>query len=166
MRELQSYFTWLGKTIHTNSREDRSTQTAPSVQPAAEVLWSQNPTGEKTERCKERQKKKFDTLLDRTLDGTHPCRPNNRWVVNLSSRPLSAAEEGVLARGQNFAPASQRIPVPEIVAVVEGGLSRVPSSQAQLARTRIAGCLAKIQTTHHQPHASRAEGYQRPETGR
>ena len=35
------------------------------------------------------------------------------------------------------------IPVPEIVAAVEGGLSRVPSSQAQLARTRIAGCLAK-----------------------
>ena len=49
----------------------------------------------------------------------------------------------MLARGLNFAPAPQRIPVPEIVAAVEGGLSRVSSSQAQLARTRIAGCLAK-----------------------
>ena len=49
----------------------------------------------------------------------------------------------MLARGLNFAPAPQRIPVPEIVEAVEGGLSRVPSSQAQLARTRIAGCLAK-----------------------
>ena len=43
----------------------------------------------------------------------------------------------------NFAPAPRRIPVRDIVAAVEGGLSRIGSAEAQLARTRITGCLAK-----------------------
>ena len=48
-----------------------------------------------------------------------------------------------MARGLNFAPAPQMISVPNIVAVVEGGLSRADYSQAQLARTKIVGCLAR-----------------------
>ena len=64
-------------------------------------------------------------------------------MVNLSARSLSKAEEGVLAKGLNFAPAPRKIPVPDIIAAVEGGLSKVPSSEAQLAQTRITGCLVK-----------------------
>ena len=48
-----------------------------------------------------------------------------------------------MARGLNFAPAPRKIPVPEIVAAVESGLSRADPSQAHLARTRIVGCLAR-----------------------
>ena len=47
-----------------------------------------------------------------------------------------------MVRGLNFAPAPKRIPVPETIAAVESGLSRVCPSDAQL-RTRIAGYLAK-----------------------
>ena len=63
-------------------------------------------------------------------------------MSNLSSRTLSTTEKGVLARGLNFAPAPQKIPVPEIVAAVESGLSTADPSQAHLARTRIVGYLA------------------------
>ena len=61
--------------------------------------------------------------------------------MNVSSRTLSVAEKEVLARGLNFAPAPKRIPVTEIVTAVEDGLRRANHSEAQLARTRIVGCL-------------------------
>ena len=91
--------------------------------------------------CKERQKRKFDCMMRHTAEGTRPRQPDDRWVVNLSSRTLSAAERRVLARGLNFAPAPRRIPVTEIVTAVEDGLRRANHSEAQLARTRIVGCL-------------------------
>ncbi len=62
---------------------------------------------------------------------------------------LSRSQGGeVEAKGLNFAPAPRRIPVPDIVAAVEGGLSRIGSAEAQLARTRITGCLAKARPPH------------------
>ena len=48
-----------------------------------------------------------------------------------------------MARGLYFASVPKRIPIPEIIAAVEDGLSRVCPSEAQLTRTRFAGCLAK-----------------------
>ena len=65
------------------------------------------------------------------------------WTCAAQSRPLSVEEKGVLARGLYFASAPKRIPIPEIIAAVEDGLSRVCPSEAQLTRTRFAGCLAK-----------------------
>ena len=94
-----------------------------------------------TDECKERQKRKFDHMMRRTAEGTRPRQPDDRWIVNLSSRTLSAAEREVLARGLNFAPAPRRIPVTEIVTAVEDGLRRANHFEAQLARTRIVGCL-------------------------
>ena len=74
-----------------------------------------------TDECKERQKRKFDCMMRRAAEGTRPRRPDNRWIVNVSSRTLSAAEKEVLARGLNFAPAPKRVPVTEIVTAVEDG---------------------------------------------
>ena len=93
---------------------------------------------------KEQQKRKFNALLNRSTGGSHPQRPNDRWVNDLSSGTLSVEEKDVLARGLYFASAAKRIPVPEIIAAVEDGLSRVCPSEAQLTRTRFAGCLAKL----------------------
>lgn len=91
--------------------------------------------------CKKRQKRKFDTLLERADEGVRCRQTDQRWVVNLSSRLLSRAEEDVLARGLNFAPAPKKVPVAEIVATVEDGLRRTGLPQAQLARAKIVGCL-------------------------
>lgn len=43
----------------------------------------------------------------------------------------------------NFYRDDKRIPVPDIVAAVEEGLSKISTAEAQLARTRITGCLTK-----------------------
>lgn len=49
----------------------------------------------------------------------------------------------MLAKGLNYAQAPSRIPIPEIIAAVEVGLSKASSTQAQLARMRITGQLTK-----------------------
>lgn len=71
-----------------------------------------------------------------------------KWVVNLSSRPLSDAEKAVLSEGRNFSPAPTRIPPAEVVAAVDSGLMRVPEEQAELVRTRITGALSKVRPPH------------------
>ena len=69
-------------------------------------------------KCKERQKRKFNCMMRRMAEGMHPRRPNDRWILNLSSRTPSAVEKEVLSRGLNFATAPKRIPVTEIVTAV------------------------------------------------
>ena len=69
----------------------------------------QNPTGGGQKSGKRAAKRKFDALLNRSTGGSHPQRPNDRLVDNLSSRPLSIAEKGVLARGLYFASAPKRL---------------------------------------------------------
>ena len=59
------------------------------------------------------------------------CCHKDKWVVNLSPGPLSTAE-GVLAKNVNFGPAPRRVLVPDIIAEVEGGLSKICSAEAQL----------------------------------
>ena len=72
--------------------------------------------------------------------GTSDAHP--KWVVNLSSRPLSDAEQVVL-RGRNFASAPTKIPTAEIAAAVESGLVRVPEESAEMARSKIIRALSK-----------------------
>ena len=109
----------------------------------------------KQEKSKTRQKRKFDALLRSTQQwndrpraarnggtqsdsDTHP-----KWVVSLSSRSLSTAEQAILGKGLNFAPAPSRIPAARIVAAVESGLRRVPEELAEAARTTVVGAITK-----------------------
>ena len=107
------------------------------------------------EKCKSRQKRKFDALLTnarqwrdgrQTVHGEAARRTTDshpKWVVNLSSRPLSDAKQAVLSKGLNFVPAPAKIPTAEIVAAVESGLVRVPEESAEAARSKIIGALSK-----------------------
>ena len=68
-------------------------------------------------------------MLDRNgiTGGYHST---GRWV---SSKHLTIQEERVLAKGLNFAPASNRIPIADIVTSVEDGLRKVRSDQIPVA---------------------------------
>ena len=95
--------------------------------------------------CKtmERQKHKFDRLCHRNSiskgdhsniqDGDHTVTstetasissfnthtPNNKWVINISSKPLPKAQEKVLAHRPNYAVVPRSPPITEYVAVIE-----------------------------------------------
>ena len=107
------------------------------------------------EKCKSRQKRKFDALMRSAQHWGGRTRPEQaqrsqrsgseehpRWVVNLSSRSLSVSEHALLQKGLNFAPAPSRLPTARIVAAVECGLRGVSEEKAELARTRIVGAIA------------------------
>lgn len=94
-----------------------------------------------TSKCKARQKMKFDRLRSWSTDLSTP--PDDRWVVNLSSRTLDDSQLMVLRKGLNFAPAPSRVPIPRVIAAVEKGLVKLPDDQAEKVRKHMAGVLSR-----------------------
>ena len=74
---------------------------------------------------KDRQRRKFLKLVQEKQASVSPhvnLTPQvdkNKWVINLSSRPLNDAEISLLEKGLNFAVTPTTIPATEIVAKVE-----------------------------------------------
>ena len=97
--------------------------------------------------CKERQKMKFDALLSRQ---TLERQPNDRHVVNLSSRKLSASQVQALSRGLNFAPSPQFIPKAHIVASVEAAIYRSGATEEQATKARV-GVVGTLSRTKPPP---------------
>ena len=96
------------------------------------------------QKAKERQKRKFDTLI-REHEGNRASVMSHvgKWVINLSSKQLSDQQEKVLAKGLKFAPAPKSIPIKEIIAAVEPALRTAPQQAAANARVRIVSLLSK-----------------------
>ena len=67
----------------------------------------------------------------------------NKWVVNLSSRTLTNAEERVLRRGLNFAPTPRRIPYIDIIAAVEGVTRHLNTEEASELRGSVCSLLKR-----------------------
>ena len=67
----------------------------------------------------------------------------NKWVVKLSSRTLTDAEEQVLRRGLNFAPTPRRIPYIDIVAAVEGVTRHLNTEEANELRGSVCSLLKR-----------------------
>ena len=99
-----------------------------------------------TEKCKSRQKRKFERLLNRSR-GKRAGGSSERWVVNLSNKQLQPDELSVLEKGLNFAPTPNRVPYKEMVAAVENGLRRLPDDVADAARLRVVGILSQARAS-------------------
>ncbi|XP_072048801.1 uncharacterized protein [Amphiura filiformis] len=112
------------------------------------------------QKSKERQQNKYARLqnsapsarrsrsdLDknwRNNDGLHPDSDlKDRWVKNLSSRPLSVVERDVLAKGLNYSVAPDRIPHVELITATESAIkhNNLDTSTADELRTKISSCL-------------------------
>jgi len=91
---------------------------------------------------KDRQQRKFLKLVQEKqpsvskaphVDQT-PRVDKNKWLINLSSRPLSDVEVSLLEKGLNFAVTPTNIPATEIVAKVESAIRTLDSEQADTVR--------------------------------
>ena len=69
----------------------------------------------------------------------------NKWVINLSSRPLNDAEVSLLEKGLNFAVTPTTIPATEIVAKVETAIRTLDSEQADTIRRTVNSVLQKAE---------------------
>ena len=59
--------------------------------------------------------------------------PNLKWVINLSSKPLTPAQRSVLAKGPNFAVSSGKPPNLEYITAIEAACTKL--SQQDTAGT-------------------------------
>ena len=87
-----------------------------------------------SDAAKNRRKKKFDALL---LKKRLKQKPDERFVVNLSSKQLTTPQMEVLSRGLNFAPTPRFIPKAHIVASVETAIAQSGATEDQATRARI-----------------------------
>ncbi len=68
----------------------------------------------------------------------------DKWIKNLSSRPLSVTEKEVLAKGLNFAVSPDRIPHVELITATESAIkhNNLSTSDADQLRNKVTSCLA------------------------
>ena len=63
--------------------------------------------------------------------------PNPKWVINLSSKPLTQAQRSVLAKGPNFAVSSRHPPNLEYITAIESACTKLSQQDAEECRADI-----------------------------
>ena len=61
----------------------------------------------------------------------------NKWVINISSKPLTKAQEKLLAQGPNFTVVPRSPPITEYVAAIEHACSRLQEGEAEELRGEV-----------------------------
>ena len=83
---------------------------------------------------------------DNTTTNTPPTRPpqgpsnegpNPRWVINLSSKPLTPAQRSVLAKGPNYAVTPRQPPNLEYITAIEAACTKLSQQDAEELRADI-----------------------------
>ena len=78
-------------------------------------------------------KKKFHNILPRP----QTRETKEKWVVNISDRPLSTIEHSALSVNFNFAITVKSLPVPQIVSSIESGLDQLPDAEKDIIRSSV-----------------------------
>ena len=77
-----------------------------------------------------------------TPQGSSPLKePNPKWVINLSSKPLTQAQRSVLAKGPNFVVAPKHPPNLEYITAIEAACTKLSQQDAEELRADINGVL-------------------------
>ena len=63
--------------------------------------------------------------------------PNPKWVINLSSKPLTQVQRSVLAKGPNFAASPRHPPILEYITAIDSACTKLSQQDAEEHRTDI-----------------------------
>ena len=96
---------------------------------------------------KARHQKKLSNL--RTNNDAPLTVDKSKWVINLSTKPLSRVERAVLEKGPKFAPTPRQIPHKNIVAEVEAAIVHLPDDSKHSVRTTAAAILNRACLPQH-----------------
>ena len=73
-----------------------------------------------------------------TPQGSSPLEePNQKWVINLSSKPLTPAQRSILAKGPNFAVTPRHPPNLEYITAIEAACTKLSQQDAEELRADI-----------------------------
>ncbi|XP_068703910.1 uncharacterized protein [Montipora foliosa] len=73
-----------------------------------------------------------------------------KWVLNISSKPLTDTEKSALQKGMNFAIAPKKIPTAEFVAAVEDSITKLSAEENLTVRARVSLKSLAEPTLRHQ----------------
>ena len=76
--------------------------------------------------------------------------PNPKWVMNLSSKPLTTAQRSVLAKGPNFAVSPRQPPNLEYITAIESACTKLSQQVAEELRANI----HKVLRSSHPPKSN------------
>ena len=76
-------------------------------------------------------------LLIRLPQGSSNEESNPKWVINLSSKPLTAAQRSVLAKGPNYAVTPRQPPNLEYITAIEAACTKLSQQDAEELRADI-----------------------------
>jgi hypothetical protein len=74
---------------------------------------------------------------------------SKNWVINLSSKSLSSAEQSILEKGPKFSPTPSQIPYKNIVVEIEAAISTLPDESKDIIQTSAANILRRSQIPNH-----------------
>jgi len=93
----------------------------------------------KVERLRSDLKQSLDEHSMATLTSGND--PTERWVANISDKPLSDLDKTALSYGFNFAITPTKLPIAEILSSVESGIKHLPPASANLIRAKTVSIL-------------------------
>ena len=82
-------------------------------------------------------------------------RDRKKWVINISSKPLSQDQEKLLAHGPNFAVVPKDPPITQYVAGVENACTKLEEGKVEEFRVQVKLAIQKIK--HPRPNLTRGE---------
>ena len=80
----------------------------------------------------------------------------NKWVINISDKPLTKAQEKLLTHGPNFAVVPKNPPIMEYVATVEQACSKLGVGKAEESRVKVKAAIRKMHIP--QPNITKKTG--------
>ena len=78
---------------------------------------------------------------NRLPQGSSPEDPNPKWVINLSSKPLTPAQRSVLAKGPNFVVSPKQPPNLEYITAIEAACTKLSQQDAEELRAEVSRAL-------------------------
>ena len=97
----------------------------------------------------------YTELEDQDEDNNSEQDPKEKWVVNLSSQPLSQAERSLLTHGPNYAVTSRCPPVIECITTIEEVCQKMEKGEVEELRGEVKAILKRAHPP--KPNISREE---------
>ena len=91
----------------------------------------ENSTASQAESANSWEGNPTHTIPNRLPQGSSNEEPNPKWVINLSSKPLTPAQRSVLAKGPNFAVSPWQPPNLEYITAIEAACTKLSQQDAE-----------------------------------
>ena len=121
------------------SQVTRSGRQNPRCSARQRALWASqgNSTASQADSTGSQESNPTPNPPNRLPQGSSPEDPNPKWVINLSSKPLTPAQRSVLAKGPNFAVTHKQPPNLEYITAIEAACTKLSQQDAEELRAEV-----------------------------